>query len=201
MGRTKASLIKQQSGSELTVERNGLANGQAASFFDRREAGKHVLGFRERVERHAIAHGAEFFPHRQNIRVFVRGIDFLTRFPFRHFDDGAVAGAHDGRGADDHVVMREGLRRLIDSESDMEVVCEAADGDEAVEKAGQLCPDVAVLDVSMRQLSGPDAARRIKKKRKSQGRVMRRVNFSSSTCRSKSDSADLCGADPRLDQA
>jgi two-component system response regulator NreC len=65
--------------------------------------------------------------------------------------------------ADDHTVMREGLRRLIDGESDMEVVCEAADGDEAVEKAAQLHPDVAVLDVSMKHVGGPDAARRINK--------------------------------------
>jgi two-component system response regulator NreC len=65
--------------------------------------------------------------------------------------------------ADDHVVMREGLRRLIEGETDMEVVCEAADGDEAVQKAAQLCPDVAVLDVSMKHVNGADAARRLKK--------------------------------------
>jgi two-component system response regulator NreC len=65
--------------------------------------------------------------------------------------------------ADDHVVMREGLRRLIDGETDMEVVCEATDGDEAVDKAAQMLPDIAVLDVSMKQVNGPDAARRVKK--------------------------------------
>jgi DNA-binding NarL/FixJ family response regulator len=65
--------------------------------------------------------------------------------------------------ADDHVVMREGLRRLIDGESDMEVVCEAADGDEAVQKAAALCPDVAVLDMSMKRMNGADAARRLKR--------------------------------------
>jgi DNA-binding NarL/FixJ family response regulator len=65
--------------------------------------------------------------------------------------------------ADDHVVMREGLRRLIESEADMEVVCEAADGDEALQLATRLRPDIAVFDVSMRQLSGPDAARCLRK--------------------------------------
>lgn len=67
--------------------------------------------------------------------------------------------------ADDHVVMREGLRRLIDGESDMEVVSEAADGEEAVQKAVQLAPDVAVFDISMKVLSGPDAARRLRQVR------------------------------------
>lgn len=64
--------------------------------------------------------------------------------------------------ADDHVLMREGLRRLIEDEEDMEVICEAADGDEAVEKAAPLHPDIAVLDVAMKRMNGVDTARRLK---------------------------------------
>jgi DNA-binding NarL/FixJ family response regulator len=63
--------------------------------------------------------------------------------------------------ADDHAMMRQGLRVLLDRELDIEVVGEAADGREAAELAEQLQPDVAVLDIGMPRLNGVDAARRI----------------------------------------
>lgn len=63
--------------------------------------------------------------------------------------------------ADDHTVVRFGLRMLLESAEDMEVVGEAANGREAVELAQQFSPNVAVLDVVMPQLNGLDAARRI----------------------------------------
>ena len=63
--------------------------------------------------------------------------------------------------ADDHNVMRKGLRLLLESESDFTVVGEAADGRQAVAKAEETKPDVAVLDIAMPNLSGIEAAQRI----------------------------------------
>jgi len=59
--------------------------------------------------------------------------------------------------ADDHTIVREGLKRLLDGEPDMTVVGEAADGIEALEKAKSLHPDVVLLDVAMPRLSGLEA--------------------------------------------
>ncbi len=56
--------------------------------------------------------------------------------------------------ADDHVTVRQGLKLLIDSEPDMEVVGEAGDGAEAVQKAQALSPDVVVMDISMPGVNG-----------------------------------------------
>lgn len=64
--------------------------------------------------------------------------------------------------ADDHAIVREGLKQLLNGQKNMEVVGEAADGQEALEKARALCPDVALLDISMPRLSGLDAVRLIK---------------------------------------
>ncbi len=63
--------------------------------------------------------------------------------------------------ADDHTVVREGLRLLLEIEGDFEIVGEAANGLQAVEMALKLRPDVAVLDLAMPQLNGLEAARRI----------------------------------------
>jgi len=63
--------------------------------------------------------------------------------------------------ADDHEIVREGLRSLIEKESDMEVVGEAADGRGAVELAQKLLPDVVVMDVTMPRLNGIEATERI----------------------------------------
>jgi len=64
--------------------------------------------------------------------------------------------------ADDHTIVRQGLVGILTSSPDVEVVGEAADGAEAVEKATKLRPDVVVLDVSMPHLTGLEAARRIR---------------------------------------
>lgn len=63
--------------------------------------------------------------------------------------------------ADDHTVMRRGLRLLLESQSEFVVVAEAADGRQAVEQAEAFKPDVAVLDIGMPNLSGIEAAQRI----------------------------------------
>jgi DNA-binding NarL/FixJ family response regulator len=65
--------------------------------------------------------------------------------------------------ADDHVTVRQGLKLLIDSEQDMEVVGEAGDGGEAVRLAEELGPDVVVMDISMPGMNGLAATRALKK--------------------------------------
>jgi two-component system, NarL family, response regulator NreC len=64
--------------------------------------------------------------------------------------------------ADDHQLMRSGLRLLIERQLDLTVVGEAADGREAVALAKSLRPDVAVMDISMPNLNGIEAAHQIK---------------------------------------
>lgn len=63
--------------------------------------------------------------------------------------------------ADDHTVMRRGLRLLLESEDGFSVVAEAADGQQAIQQAEANTPDVAVLDIAMPKLNGAEAAQRI----------------------------------------
>ena len=63
--------------------------------------------------------------------------------------------------ADDHTVMRRGLRLLLESQPEFSVVAEASDGRQAVQQAEATQPDVAVMDIAMPNLSGIEAAERI----------------------------------------
>ena len=65
--------------------------------------------------------------------------------------------------ADDHAVVRNGFRHILAAEWDMQVVGEASNGREAVDMAEQLKPDVVVMDVTMPELNGIEASRRIAK--------------------------------------
>ena len=64
---------------------------------------------------------------------------------------------------DDHPIVRQGLRTLLEGRSGWEVIGEASDGAEAVEKAKDLNPDVMVLDVTMPRMNGLEACRVLRK--------------------------------------
>ena len=75
--------------------------------------------------------------------------------------------------ADDHAIVRQGIRRIIETRPDLRVVAEAENGEEAVQLAGEHRPEVAVVDLSMPRLSGMEAIRRIR-----QGTPTRCIAFS-----------------------
>ncbi len=64
--------------------------------------------------------------------------------------------------ADDHAVVREGTRQILEQEPDLKVVAEASNGEEAVQLAGNCQPDVAIIDIAMPRLDGIEATKQIK---------------------------------------
>ncbi len=66
--------------------------------------------------------------------------------------------------ADDHAILRQGLRRILESYAGFEVVAEASTGTQAVEMARQFLPDVAIIDVAMPELNGLEATAQILKR-------------------------------------
>ncbi len=66
--------------------------------------------------------------------------------------------------ADDHALVRRGVRLILEAEPDLEVVAEAGDGAEAVELAREHRPDLAVLDISMPRMTGLQAARELRRR-------------------------------------
>jgi DNA-binding NarL/FixJ family response regulator len=86
------------------------------------------------------------------------------RFHFNSHRDGESVIPHKIRIllADDHAVLRQGLRLLLDAQPDMEVIAEVEDGQSAVQTALRLRPEIVVLDVSMPRLNGLQATKQLK---------------------------------------
>lgn len=64
--------------------------------------------------------------------------------------------------ADDHAVVREGTRQILEQEDDLDVVAEACDGEQAVRLTGDKKPDVAIIDIAMPKVDGIEATKQIK---------------------------------------
>lgn len=63
---------------------------------------------------------------------------------------------------DDHKIVRDGLRVMLDRQMDIEVIGEASNGRDGIERARELSPDVVVMDISMKELNGIDATKRLR---------------------------------------
>jgi two-component system, NarL family, response regulator NreC len=65
--------------------------------------------------------------------------------------------------ADDHTILRAGLKMMLNAQPDIEAVGEASDGKQAISEAGRLSPDVVIMDITMPECSGIEATRQIKR--------------------------------------
>lgn len=79
-----------------------------------------------------------------------------------HINNGCHVGKIKILIADDHAVVREGTRQILEQEPDLDVIAEAGDGEEAVQLAGSFKPHVAIIDVAMPKLDGIEATKQIK---------------------------------------
>ena len=64
--------------------------------------------------------------------------------------------------ADDHPLLRQGIRHQLEQEEDLEVIGEAGDGEEAIRMAKELVPDVIIIDIGMPRMNGLEATKQIK---------------------------------------
>ena len=98
--------------------------------------------------------------------------------------------------ADDHALMRIGLKSILDLQPDMTVVCEASNGQEAVKLADQHKPDVIIMDLLMPQLNGAEATRLILE-RDPDAKVMILTSYGMSTDLGKAIQFGAIGAQPK----
>jgi two-component system, NarL family, response regulator DegU len=64
--------------------------------------------------------------------------------------------------ADDHALLRQGIRNVLELEEDFDIVAEAGDGEEAVKRTGEFLPDIALIDINMPRLNGLEVTKRIR---------------------------------------
>lgn len=64
--------------------------------------------------------------------------------------------------ADDHALLRQGIKNVLELEDDFEIVAEAGDGEEAIKKVSDSLPDIALIDINMPRLSGLEVTKRIR---------------------------------------
>ncbi|MDR3562400.1 MAG: response regulator transcription factor [Negativicutes bacterium] len=64
--------------------------------------------------------------------------------------------------ADDHALLRQGIKNVLELEEDFVIVAEAGDGEEAVKKAGEVLPDIALIDINMPRLNGLEVTKRVR---------------------------------------
>ena len=136
----------------MTVQDDGIG------FEPSREKGMGLLGMEERVGRLGGRFSIESKPG--------NGTVLCDSFSARQWRAGCPEGHRMIRIilAEDHAVMRRGLRLVLEEQKDFQVVGEASDGREAVTLAETLKPDVAVLDITMPNMNGIEAARQISAK-------------------------------------
>ncbi len=82
--------------------------------------------------------------------------------------------------ADDHNIMRDGLRLLLERQADFEIVGEASDGRQAIALAQELQPDIAIMDIAMPDLNGIEATRRIMESRPRTGVIILSMHYDES---------------------
>jgi PAS domain S-box-containing protein len=166
------SVAKQTDDSWLiTVEDHGIGFDVSAVHY--RPSGEHfgLFSIQERIEAVSGSCVIESTPG-QGTKVQLRLTE--QRDPSRQTQTGgekpAAAPASDPASVhpwrillvDDHVMLRQGLRGLLETYPDLEVIAEASNGEEAVEYALRLRPEVVILDINLPRLSGTEATRRIK---------------------------------------
>ena len=143
---------------ELVVEDSGPGDGRRV-----RRGG---CAARPRPDGHARARPVAGGPlqHRQPSRRRHAGRGHAAPARRPRDEEGRLMGRVRILLADDHTVVRQGLRKLLEERPDWEVIAEAGDGREAVRLAEQQKPDVAILDVAMPLLNGIEATRQITKR-------------------------------------
>src|ERR671911_280821 len=126
-----------------------------------RQVAAHKLSGLERMEPALVRVEIEVISQKNSQRV--EAVAATARKTYRaHADAREVESALGVLVCDDHALFRRGLQMVLDQEADLELVGEASDGVEVVEKAQELMPDVILMDVRMPKRSGIEAATAIK---------------------------------------
>lgn len=125
-------------GSGATITLGVTLGAPAGDTGEEKSNGQGVRGDASLVNGQSSKHAVSLTPHASRIRVLL---------------------------VDDHAMVRQGLRSLLDGYSDLDVIAEAGDGEEAVSLAHELKPDLIVMDVNLPRLDGIEATKRIRKAR------------------------------------